>query len=626
MDYGSQEKIEEEEIIEHYVSESRRLCGVDGTRGPVQEILTETIERRYNEELPSHDFYRTSQSSLQATSSLNNEAERRYYATGERDCSRDTSFMQTSGISSASHLGSASVPIPYLKSSSNLDRSVANIDSYGYDVHEVHTSKGGARIVQTHGTGLIHSAGSTIQQTERSLNQHRIHSDKSTEHQRTTLIQEREHGRSRIPSPVKHCYKEVGFLGSARPTVNGINASTGHRRKTIYTLPSPSTGKAEISRHVDTLSSESKLSRKDSYKRMQMGQQDDSADAYAPRSDASLIAGFTRSHSQSEQMLTAWERVVQFIRKILFRASFDDRLRSVQFLLNKRKSDPVDISDTFFRNTTWTPRLICLLLLFLLLVTVFFILLGILFNALFGSYSVRTLSLYPPLCENCNRLAPSGVHSRIPSVLHIRFYSSSQVHFELIGNPPFKSNSFCAIDFETGYIAIADHALVDSSGRHTTCFLMPLDQSTIPSMSALRDALSSVSSEIYSEYGWQEYWQYQAEAIDTKNVERKFTNKIGDCGDAKWYLLKHTVYTKDSRCSNCYDFCVPEYAIQRLHKYEDDMTIGIRRLDCFRLYVGEWASYQLTPDSQGGHWSYPRISSNTQRDSSGNWVHWDPTG
>uniref|UniRef100_A0A1I7VSY4 BRICHOS domain-containing protein n=2 Tax=Loa loa TaxID=7209 RepID=A0A1I7VSY4_LOALO len=323
---------------------------------------------------------------------------------------------------------------------------------------------------------------------------------------------------------------------------------------------------------------------------MQMGQQDDSADVYAPRSDASLIAGFTKSRSQSsEGTPTLWEQVTQFMRKILARA----------------------------RNTTWTPRLICLLLLFLLLVTLLFILLGIVLNALFSSYSIRTLSLYPPICKKCHHHVQDAVYNQIPSLLHIIFYSSSQVHFELIGNLPFKSNSSSVIDFETGYIAIADHALIDSSGKHIVCFLLPLDRSAIPSVTALRDALSSVTSEIYSEYGWQEYWQYHAEAIDARSAERKFTNKIDDCRSAKWYLLKHTVYTRDSSCSNCYDFCLPDYAIQRLHKYEDDMTIGIRRLDCFRLYVSEWERYQLTPDTQGGHWSYPKISLNAQQGSLG---------
>ncbi|VDO23546.1 unnamed protein product [Brugia timori] len=596
MDYESlAKKIEQEEIIEHYVTESRRTTGAStsDSRIPLQEILTETVEQRYNEELPIHDFYRTSRNFLQAPSSaLNTEAERRFYATGERDCSRDASFLQTSGMPPVGQTDSVNVSIPYLKLSDNLDRSMANIYSYGYDVHEVHTSEGGARIVQTHGTGLINDDGSGMQHTERSPDQQQqMLTDRSVEHQRTTLIQERTAGKpSRISSPLKSSHKEVGFLHSARSTANEIGAAIDHHRQTVYTLPLTPTERTKTWQDTDTLPAESvayfsKLSRKDSYKRMQMGQQDDPTDVYAPRSDASLIADFIKSHSQSsEEMITLWEQMIQFIRKIISRA----------------------------RNTTWTPRLICFLLLFLLLITLFFILLGIVLNALFGSYSVRTLSLYPPICKKCHRLVQDGVYNQIPSLLNIIFYSSSQVHFELIGNLPFRSNSLSVIDFETGYVAIADHALIDSSGKQIVCFLIPLDRSAIPNISALRDALSSVTSEIYSEYGWQEYWQYHAEAIDAKSAKRKFTNEIDNCQSAKWYLLKHTVYTRDSSCSNCYDFCLPNFAIQRLHKYEDDMTIGIRRLDCFRLYVSEWERYQLTSDSYGGHWSYPKILSNRQ--------------
>ncbi|RCN37507.1 hypothetical protein ANCCAN_16597 [Ancylostoma caninum] len=84
----------------------------------------------------------------------------------------------------------------------------------------------------------------------------------------------------------------------------------------------------------------------------------------------------------------------------------------------------------------------------------------------------------------------------MPSSLFVHFYSPNQAHFELRGNPPFKSNSFTAIDFQTGYIAIADHALTDSNGRHTTCFIMPLDRSAISSMDALKEAVSESDSEV----------------------------------------------------------------------------------------------------------------------------------
>ncbi|VDN03908.1 unnamed protein product [Thelazia callipaeda] len=610
MDYDlPRRKYEQEEIIEHYVSESRCLSGIGGSHGPLKEILKETIERRYNEEIPAfQDFSHTSQNSLPRVSSAfhSDDEQRHQQEKGTAVemrllCKHQPEFklkLEISQVVTAAHFSvnlrisslkeirnwlssssqplSSTVPKTCLRPSGNLDMSRANIDSYGYDVHEVHTSEGGARIVQTHGTGLINGEGSRIQQTERSLDQERVHGYGGVEHHRTTLIQERsEDSRAEMtPSAIR---KEVAFLNSSRSTV-GIGSD---QRQAVYTLPSPTANERQISRRI---ASDVGITRKNSYKCMQIGQQDDSAEVYAPRSDASLMAGFAGSCFQSsDQTLTPMGHITQFWRKITSRV----------------------------RNTTWTPHSVCLLLLFILLVTLFFILLGIVLNALFGSFSTGTILLYPPICEECRQRAPNGQYRQAPSELHVNFRGSSQVRFELNGKAPFRSSSLTVIDFKTNYVAVADHALADISGKHSTCFLMPLDHSAIPSISTLRDALSSVKSEIHSEYGWQEYWQYHAEPIDTSSAEHKFTDKIGDCIGAKWYILKHTVYTRDSICSNCYDFCLPDYAIQRLHKYEDDMTIGIRRLNCLRLYVPEWAKYQVKTDNEGGRWFYPHLLSNT---------------
>uniref|UniRef100_F1L186 Uncharacterized protein n=2 Tax=Ascaris TaxID=6251 RepID=F1L186_ASCSU len=593
MDYGPPSRtIEEQEIIERYVTESRRTVPYSSREGLDRELITETTERRYEERIPYPGYRTTSESIVQQSSSggVETEAERRYYTTGERDYSRDASFLQTSGMSTSSQP-------QQINSSSTMTRSGGNIDSYGYDVHEVHTSEGGARIVQTHGSGLIHGEGPAIEQRDRSISEQRTFPDRSIE-QRTTLIEERtlDDRRPGITSALKSGSKEVGFLGSVRSAASGIQSRVD-TRPSVYTVPTPSTAKNELWRSVGAAIGDTSLSRKDSYKRMQQGQLDESADIYLPRSDASLMTGTGRSHSETPQPSpSCWERVTLFFRKLFSR----------------------------IENTRCTPRLLCLLLLLLVLLLIFFILLGVILNAIFGAYSVRKLVLFPPICEECRQRSPNGVFEQTPSILYVHYNSPSQAHFELVGNSPFKSNSFTAIDFNTGYIAIADHALTDSHGKHTTCFVMPLDRTAMPSMSALQDALRSTESEVQSEFGWQEYWQYQAEPIDALSAERKFTERIADCINAKWYLLKHTVYTKDSGCSDCYDFCLPDYGVQRLHKYADDVTVGIRRLDCFRLYVPEWAKYQITPDSQGGHWSYPKIASSTQRDASGNWVNWSP--
>lgn len=96
-----------------------------------------------------------------------------------------------------------------------------------------------------------------------------------------------------------------------------------------------------------------------------------------------------------------------------------------------------------------------------------------------------------------------------------------------------------------------------------------------------------------------------------KKHNKKFFNQI------KLFL--------DEYCSDCYDFCLPDYAVQRRQKYDDHVTVNIRRLNCFRLYVPEWTKFQVRTDATGGHWEYPMKAQNTQRDSDGEWTNWAPS-
>ncbi|MFH4976182.1 hypothetical protein AB6A40_002891 [Gnathostoma spinigerum] len=658
MDYGVApgRTVEEEEIIEHYVTESVRTVPYYNSR-----VGTVDVDRRDTLRLnPLSPPIRNANETFVETSpvAFDSNADKRFYATGERDCSRNPSFLLSTGF--------ASSPTQQ-DGTPTAGPSTTNVDTYGYDVHEVHTSEGGARIVQTHGSGVIQDDHSLLEQRDRSLSEQRTFGGRQLE-KKSTVIEERRIGtpatgreralsaghrgydsrivseqrtslvdgsreeyetsgvssgqgsslqrfadtrrgteerarstdeqfsgehRPGITSALKSGSKEVGFLGNVRSTASGLRSTD--QRPAVYTLPTPVVGQKDVWR-AETNIDESTLSRKDSYKRMQEGQQDDSADMLV--SNASLMTGTNVSHSQRSQSagLTLKERASTFVDKIYSR----------------------------FRESRCTPRLLCLALLLLFLLFLLILLLVIILNAIFGSYSVHMLTLYPPVCDECRKRAPNGAYESKASTLYVHYSGPEQVQFELNGNLPFKSNSFTQVDFKTGYIAIADHALTDSLGQHTTCFLLPLDRSALPSFEALQDALSGAHKEVRSEFGWQEYWQYQAESIDRSTAISKFTQPVTDCEKAQWYFLKHTVYTKDSSCSDCYDFCLPDYSIQRLHKYEDAMTVGIRHLNCFRLYVPEWAKYQIRSDSSGGHWSYPTVSVDTRRDHEGNWVNWRP--
>ena len=73
---------------------------------------------------------------------------------------------------------------------------------------------------------------------------------------------------------------------------------------------------------------------------------------------------------------------------------------------------------------------------------------------------------------------------------------------------------------------------------------MELDRTALPSMDVLQDGLSSSYEEVRTQFGWQEYWQYVPERIDSNEALNKFRDKIPDCEGVQWYFLKHSVYTK----------------------------------------------------------------------------------
>lgn len=97
----------------------------------------------------------------------------------------------------------------------------------------------------------------------------------------------------------------------------------------------------------------------------------------------------------------------------------------------------------------WNRKAICSMLSFLLCLFLLVLILYLIFNSIFTSYSVRQLLLYPPACPECVKKNPSMGLYRAPSKVYVHFSSPAQVHFEIVGNPPLKSNSFTAVDFDT---------------------------------------------------------------------------------------------------------------------------------------------------------------------------------
>ncbi|CAB3401981.1 unnamed protein product [Caenorhabditis bovis] len=543
--------IEQIEVIEHrIIEEGRRPSG--GILLPPVSTVRETRESyEHRSDGAIHD--------------------RRFEITGERDVSREPSFLHNSAnygqqielspqpqrysVSGAAAAQNSS--ILNTSGGSRLDYSGDStvINNYGYDVHEVHTSEGGARIVESHGGGPL-----------------------------------------RETSRIEHVEETV-----TRPLTSAMKG--GRNSANIFTTNVHGSGNLNHSFRQDYSSDPESLARKDSYRAMQSSWDDQvdkhqmstlSSRRFPPQSQTSLVSRETRRSARGDG---CWTRA-----KLFFSNVHDA-----------------------FRNADYTPELMRSLCCIFLLLLLLLILLFIIFSAIFNRYAVAEFLIYPPVCEECRRKNPALVSASLPSSVFIHFHSKHQAHFELRGNAPFKSNSFTALDFTTGYAAIADHSLTDAQGKHFTCFLIPLDRSAIESIDQLSEAVGDSDYEIQSTFGWQEFWQFDPEPIDAVTANAKFTDKIDDCRNAKWFLLRQTVHGRDVSCGDCYDFCLPDWAVVRKEKYEDQSTIGVRRLNCFRLYVPEWRNFRVETDVAGGHWKYPLASQSTKRDKNGEWVSWVPT-
>uniref|UniRef100_A0A0K0FEC5 BRICHOS domain-containing protein C09F5.1 (projected from Caenorhabditis elegans ortholog C09F5.1) n=1 Tax=Strongyloides venezuelensis TaxID=75913 RepID=A0A0K0FEC5_STRVS len=609
--------MEQIEIIETHITESRRPI----TDEEAINYRPYTEERSTSETFTTPGFIISNDGLTSNNISALNDIDSRYYYTGERDFSQDPSFLTSTSVKFRDSQQQNNITY-------DRDRSLnstSGIQNFGYDINEVHTSEGGARIITHHGLTDNKNAN-TLSDDKMDQSNYKIHNVPVFTKKEETFLEKTEKKSlyKSMPYGQSHDEGKIGFsnisgFGSSNigTRVNGTPQEYSYQNKSnsmmtlgqqtsppLQGILKPERNSWQYGGQGNIANDDSSFTRKDSYKRMQESQQfEGSPSIYAPKSQTSLISNNT-SNSNSVK----WSKNLT---KAKDGVSFIDKSKGC-------------LSSLFyaFRDAKWTPKLICNLCLILTFIILGLIMLFYVLSALFYPSATRDLLLFPPPCEECLKRNPNSQSLRSPSHLYAHYYSPNQAHFELVGNPPLKSNSFTAIDFGTGYIAYADHALTNDYGLHTTCFLMQLDRLALPSMDHLMDALRQTKSEEYTQFGWQEYWQYETRPIDSRVAQSKFTSEINDCRNAKWIELKHTVEPRDESCSDCWDFCLPDYAIQRRQRYEDESIVGIRRLNCFRYYVPEWSKYSVHQDSSGGHWQYPRSPASTARDEHGEWVGW----
>ena len=86
--------------------------------------------------------------------------------------------------------------------------------------------------------------------------------------------------------------------------------------------------------------------------------------------------------------------------------------------------------------------------------------------------------------------------------------------------------------------------------------------------------------------GWQESWMLMPSPMTSPPT---LTSPIKECEGARWIQLDPASQDQKSRkCTDCYDFCLPDYGIE---KDGSTSILNILRRDCFYLFVPEWRSY-----------------------------------
>ncbi|WKY11358.1 hypothetical protein Q1695_003151 [Nippostrongylus brasiliensis] len=162
-----------------------------------------------------------------------------------------------------------------------------------------------------------------------------------------------------------------------------------------------------------------------------------------------------------------------------------------------------------------------------------------------------------------------------------------QVRFQMQGALPFKGNYISYYDFKTNRVAVIDETLKSNS---KTCFVMPLDRSNLRDAETMRKAAGAASHKLSQTQGWDESWQYLPSPM-TANGQQMFNPPIPECEGARWIQIDYSgTNQKNRKCSDCYDFCLPDYGIEK-DTVRGSEHLNIVKRVCFYLFVPEWRTY-----------------------------------
>jgi len=121
---------------------------------------------------------------------------------------------------------------------------------------------------------------------------------------------------------------------------------------------------------------------------------------------------------------------------------------------------------------------------------------------------------------------------------------------------------------------------------------MDLDRQNMPNMAELQRAARNSADKKSQTGGWVESWNYiPSPMTNQQGISRLFQPEVAECRGARWVELSHVnTNQKSSKCTECFDFCLPDYGVEKDY-IRDEVFLNILRRACFYLFVPEWRSY-----------------------------------
>ncbi|KAF1764996.1 hypothetical protein GCK72_004947 [Caenorhabditis remanei] len=219
-----------------------------------------------------------------------------------------------------------------------------------------------------------------------------------------------------------------------------------------------------------------------------------------------------------------------------------------------------------------------------------------------------------PKTANFTWIAPPALTNgqNSSSRIDMKTEKGGRIRFQITGSPPIKGNYINYYDFDKNQVVVIDQSL-NANGKNLYCFIVPLDRSSMPNAGDVRKAAKSSVLRHQQEDGWQQVWSWIPSPLQQTNAAQSmFSPPIPECNGSRIVQLQPTSDQRNRRCTDCYDFCLPQYGIMRNASDNDKEYLNIKQQDCFYLFVPEWRTYAQANTMEQNQQDYENYYRNRQ--------------